>query len=90
MAGKTKNYSDDFKRQIVALRKIGTKVSDIAKIYGIAKSTVSKWYNDYCSSDFCKAKDNHKYIEKELMRLHKQRLEESDILKQAAKIIGQN
>ena len=33
MAGKTKNYSDDFKRQIVALRKIGTKVSDIAKIW---------------------------------------------------------
>lgn len=31
MAGKTKNYIDDFKKQIVALKLNGKSTSDIAK-----------------------------------------------------------
>jgi transposase len=87
MAGKTKKFSDNFKRQIIKLRQKDVKVSEIARKYGISESTVYKWYNDYIAN-LCKAKDNKNYIEKELMRVHKQKLEESDILKQAAKIIG--
>ena len=50
MAGKTNNYTDDFKKQIVALKLNGKSTSDIAKEYQIAKSTIIKWVNDYSKS----------------------------------------
>lgn len=49
MAGKVKNYSDDLKKQIVALRESGKTVSSIVKEYGIAKSIVTKWTTDYAN-----------------------------------------
>lgn len=56
MAGKVKNYTDDFKKQIVALRESGKTVSSIVKEYGIAKSTVTKWTTDYRKADPSKQK----------------------------------
>jgi transposase len=47
MAGKTKNYTDDFKKQIVALKQNGKSTSEIAREYQIAKSTIVKWVNNY-------------------------------------------
>ncbi len=91
MAGKTQNYTDDFKKQIVALRQNGKPASEIAKEYGIAKSTVSKWSNDYSNSGSFKTKDNRTDEENELIRLrkeNKQLLMENDILKQAALIMA--
>lgn len=55
---KSKNYTDDFKKHIVALRKSGKKVSSIVKEYGIVKSTVTKWTTDYVKSGSFKPKDN--------------------------------
>lgn len=92
MAGKTKNYIDDFKKQIVALKLNGKSTSDIAKEYQIAKSTIIKWVNDYSKSGSFKAKDNRSDEENELLRLRKENkrlMMENDILKQVALIMGQ-
>ena len=92
MAGKSKNYTDDFKKQIVALKLNGKSTSDIAKEYQIAKSTIIKWVNDYSKSGSFKAKDNRSDEENELLRLRKENkrlMMENDILKQAALIMGQ-
>ena len=43
MSGKARNYTDEFKLQIVSLVKSGKTSSIIAKEYGIAKSSVTKW-----------------------------------------------
>lgn len=56
MAGKTKNYTEDFKKQIVALKINGKAKAEIAKEYGIAKSTIIKWVDDYSQSGSFKAK----------------------------------
>ncbi|SFS09039.1 transposase, partial [Anaeromicropila populeti] len=86
MAGKVKNYTDDFKKQIVALRQNGKPAAEIAREYQLAKSTVVKWTNDYGNTGSFKAKDNRTDEENELIRLrkeNKQLLMENDILKQA-------
>lgn len=91
MAGKTKNYTEDFKKQIVALKTNGKATAEIAKEYGIAKSTIIKWVNDYSKSGSFKAKDNRTDEENELLRLRKENKQlqmENDILKQAALIMA--
>lgn len=91
MSGKTKNYTDEFKKQIIAIKDSGRSISDISREYGVAKSTISKWKNDYKTSGSFKAKDNRSDIENELLALRKQNkqlLMENDILKQAALIMA--
>lgn len=91
MAGKTRNYTDEFKKQIVALKQNGKSTSELAREYQIAKSTIVKWTNDYKNTGSFKAKDNRTDEENELIRLrkeNKQLLMENDILKQAALIMG--
>ena len=46
MSGKTRNYTDEFKRQIVNLVKSGKSSNSAAKEYGAAKSSVTKWVRD--------------------------------------------
>ncbi len=91
MSGKVRNYTDEFKLQIVSLIKSGKSSSMIAKEYGIAKSSVTKWVRDFNKSGSFKAKDNRTPEENELIALSKcvKELEmEADILKQAALIIA--
>ncbi len=91
MAGKTKNYTDDFKKQIVALKQSGKTTAEISSEYGLPKSTIIKWVSDYSKTGSFKAKDNRTEEENELLRLqkeNKQLLMENDILKQAALIMG--
>ena len=91
MARKSTNYTDDFKKQIVALKQNGKSTADISKEYDIAKSTINKWVKDYSNSGSFKAKDNRTDEENELIRLrkeNKQLLMENDILKQAALIMA--
>lgn len=84
MAEKVKKYTDEFKKQIVALCEEGGKTpAEISAQYGMAKSTVGKWVRDYSSSGSFKAKDNRSPEEEELIRLrkeNKQLLMENDIL----------
>ena len=91
MSGKVRNYTDEFKLQIVSLIKSGKSSSMIAKEYGIAKSSVTKWVRDFNKSGSFKAKDNRTPEENELIALSKcvKELEmEADILKQAALIMA--
>ena len=68
MSGKVRNYTDEFKLQIVSLIKSGKSSSMIAKEYGIAKSSVTKWVRDFNKSGSFKAKDNRTPEENELRR----------------------
>ncbi len=91
MSGKARNYTDEFKLQIVSLIKSGKSSSMIAKEYGIAKSSVTKWVRDFNKSGSFKAKDNRTPEENELIALRKRVKElemEADILKQAALIMA--
>ncbi len=88
---KQNNYTDEFKLQIINLCNNGKSYNSVAKEYGIAKSTVYKWVQNYNSSGSFKAKDNASSSEKELLKLQKEIKQlrmENDILKQAALIIG--
>ena len=91
MPGKIRNYTEEFKKQIVSLYQNGKSVATIASEYDIGKSTVSKWVKDYNNSGSFKAKDNRTDEENELIALRKQNkqlLMENDILKQAALIMA--
>ncbi len=92
MAEKTKKYTDEFKKQIVALYvEGGRKASELSIEYGMAKSTVKKWVDDYTNTGSFKAKDNRSQEEEELIRLRKENKQlqmENDILKQAALIMA--
>lgn len=91
MPGKTINYTDEFKKQIVSLYQSGKSAASIASEYNIGKSTVAKWVKDYNNSGSFKAKDNRTDEENELLLLRKQNkqlLMENDILKQAALIMA--
>ena len=91
MSGKARNYTDEFKLQIVSLVKSGKTSSIIAKEYGIAKSSVTKWVRDFNKSGSFKAKDNRTPEENEMIALRKRVKElemEADILKQAALIMA--
>jgi len=86
-----KSYTEEFKRQIVELRKSGRKMSDITKEYGITKTTVYNWENQYAISGKFGVAENMSETEKENRALKKEvkhlRME-NDILKQAALILG--
>ena len=91
MARKSRNYTEEFKKQIVALKMNGKSTTDIVKEYDIAKSSILKWVNEYNNTGSFKAKDNRTDEENELLMLrkeNKQLLMENDILKQAALIMG--
>ncbi len=42
MAGKTKNYTDDFKKQIEVLKQGGKSTSELSRECEVAKSTIIK------------------------------------------------
>lgn len=92
MAAQTTKYTDEFKKQIVALHvEGGRKKGELAKEYKIAASSVSKWVNQFTSTGSFKAKDNRTPEEEELIRLRKENTQlimENDILKQAALIMA--
>ena len=91
MAGKTKNYTEEFKKQIVMIVKSGKSSNAVAKEYGISKSSVTKWVRDFNNSGSFKAKDNRTPEENEIIELRKRVKElemEVDILKQAALIMA--
>lgn len=91
MTGKTKNYTKEFKKQIVALYENGKSSIEIASEYEIAKSTVITWVNNYKKTGSFVAKDNRSNEENQLIELRKENKQlrmENDILKQAALIMA--
>jgi len=85
------NYTDEFRDQIVRIFKSGKPAPQIAREYGITKTTVYAWAKKYDNSGSFRDKDNISPQEAELIQLRKdnKRLSmEVDLLKQAALIMG--
>lgn len=58
---KSKNYTDKFKKQIVALRKNGKTILELSRKYDVVKSTINKWVSDYSNTSFTLKKKSRKY-----------------------------
>jgi len=88
---KNKSYTDEFKKQIVALYTNGKSANLIAKEYKISKSVIYRWANSNNNSGSFKTKDNRNATENELITLRKEIKQlkmENDILRQATLIVG--
>lgn len=91
MARQRRNYTDEFKKQMVELYNSGKPRAELIREYELTPSALSSWINKYNSTGSFKIEDNRSDEEKELIKLRKeiQRLRmENDILKQAALIMG--
>ncbi|WP_342274601.1 transposase [Spiroplasma endosymbiont of Phycita roborella] len=85
------SYSDEFKKQIVALYQSGKSVSCLVKEYNVTRVATYNWIKQFTNSGSFKTKDNLSDLEKQLIQANKELKQlrmEIDILKQAALIIG--
>ncbi len=86
-----RNYTEEFKQQMVNLYLNGKPRSEIIREYELTPSAFNKWVNQAQSTGSFKAKDNRSEEENELLLLKKENQQlrmENDILKQAALIMG--
>lgn len=86
-----REYTEDFKLQMVKLYNSGKPASEIVKEYELTRSAFANWVQKYNNTGSFKACDNRTDEEKELIRLKKENQQlrmENDILKQAALIMG--
>lgn len=86
-----REYTEDFKLQMVKLYNSGKPSSEIVKEYELTRSAFANWVQKYNNTGSFKACDNRTDEEKELIRLKKENQQlrmENDILKQAALIMG--
>ena len=84
MSKKKQHFTEDFKKQMVAMYNNGKSATVISEEYGMAKSTLHKWISNYSASGSFKTKDNRTEEENELIRLRKQNkqlLMENDIFR---------
>lgn len=87
-----RNFTDEFKIQMVKLYNSGKTPSEIVKEYDLTRSAFMSWVQKFNKTGSFKAKDNRTEEENELIKARKelQKLRmENDILKQAALILGQ-
>lgn len=86
-----RNYTEEFKKQVVDLYNNGKSRSEIIREYELTPSAFNNWVKQYNNSGSFKAKDNRSEEEQELIELRKRNRQlemEVDILKQAALIMG--
>lgn len=86
-----RDFSDEFKEQMVQLYLSGKRKADIVREYDLTPSSLNRWIKQHQQSGSFKEKDNRSDAENELIRLRKENQQlkmENDILKQAALIIG--
>lgn len=86
-----RNYTDEFKQQMVQLYNNGKPRAEIVKEYDLTPSAFSKWINYYNETGSFKEQDNRSDEENRLIELEKENRQlrmENDILKQAALIMG--
>lgn len=91
MSTKRKTYTDEFKKQIVALYENGKPTRELVQEYGISPAAVYKWVKEYRNSGSFRAADNRTPEENRILELEKELKQlrmENDILKQAALIMG--
>ncbi len=85
-----RNFTDEFKEQMVRLYLNGKPRCEIIREYELSSSALSNWIIQHKNSGSFKEKDNRSDEENELIKLRKDNkrlLMENDILKQAALII---
>ena len=86
-----RDFTDEFKEQMVQLYLSGKRKADIVREYDLTPSCLNRWIKQHQQSNSFKEKDNRSDAENELSRLRKENQQlkmENDILKQAALIIG--
>ena len=86
-----REFTDEFKMQMVKLYNNGKPIVEIVKEYDLTRSAFMNWIQKYNKTGSFKACDNRTEEEKELIRLKKENQQlrmENDILKQAALIMG--
>ena len=86
-----REYTEEFKLQMVKLYNSGKSATEIVKEYELTRSAFANWIQKYNKTGSFKACDNRTEEEKELIRLKKENQQlrmENDILKQAALIMG--
>ena len=67
-----RNYTDEFKQQMISLYNSGKPRSEIIKEYDLTPSTFSKWIQQFENSGSFKVKDNLSEEEKQLITLEKE------------------
>ena len=88
---KRREFTDEFKNQMVQLYLSGKPRSEIIKEYDLTDTAFDRWIKQSQSTGSFREADNRSTEENELIQLRKenQRLKmENDILKQAALILG--
>ena len=88
----TKTYNEEFKQQIVQLRKHGRSTTSLSKEYGMSTSTICEWEKQFSNAGRFGADASRSEWEKQLkiaLKENKQLRMENDILKQAALIFAQ-
>lgn len=80
-----KRYTDEFKEQIVKLHKMGKKVYDLSREYGISNVTIYKWIKE--SEPVVEGGISKKEYEKMQKELQELRME-NEILKKATAIFA--
>lgn len=86
-----REYTEEFKLQMVKLYNSGKSATEIVKEYELTRSAFANWIQKYNKTGSFKACDNKTEEEKEIIRLKKENQQlrmENDILKQAALIMG--
>ena len=86
-----RNFTREFKDQIVQLYVSGKPRTEIIKQYDLTPSALDKWVRQQRTSGSFEEKDNRTPEQEELLRLRKENQQlamENDILKQAALIMG--
>ena len=89
---KRREFSDEFKTNIVKLYNNGKPRAELLREYELSSSTLAKWITNYNNSGSFKASENRSEEENRLLKLEKENKQlrmENDILKQAALILGQ-
>ncbi|WP_339041697.1 transposase [Spiroplasma endosymbiont of Apeira syringaria] len=62
------SYTDEFKKQIVALYQSGKSVSCLAKEYNVTRAATYNWIKQFTNSGSFKTKDNRSVEENELIK----------------------
>lgn len=86
-----REFTEEFKIQMVSLYNNGKPRSEIIKEYDLTSSAFVNWITKYNKTGSFKVSDNRSEEEKEIIRLKKENQQlrmENDILKQAALIMG--
>lgn len=87
-----REYSEEFKNQLVQLLNAGKPRAEILREYELSASAFDRWVKRINATGSTKESDNRTPADQELIKLRKenQRLKmENDVLKQAALIFAQ-